>query len=74
MGLATIRIMAKVKVYPSKRWDTTQGKDIPSSKLCTREYYSLPMHREQQPDYSRPREVEESLLDGDGCILISKIP
>jgi hypothetical protein len=66
--------MAKVAVYPSTRWDISNDKPVASPKLCTRAYYEHPLHRQQTPDYSRPSEVEESLLDGDGCILQSKLP
>src|SRR5580704_13647808 len=75
--LATVGVtsatMTKGTVYPSSRWDITRHKDMRSPKLCTRAYYDLPTHSQQTPDYTRPIEVEETLLDGDGCVLRSKL-
>lgn len=65
--------MSKVAVYPSKRWDSTRGDYVASPELCRREYFGLPMHSQRIPDLTRPVEVEEALLDRDGCVLRSKL-
>jgi hypothetical protein len=64
--------MPKVMVYPSKRHSIANDRAEPGPKLCTSKYYEL--HNEQEPDYSRGVQVDPSVLDGDECVLASKLP
>ena len=64
--------MAKVTVFPHHRWDITRDTMIPGNTLCRRAYFDL--HKERQPLLDQGVEVDESLLDGDGCIPVSKLP
>jgi hypothetical protein len=64
--------MAKVTVYPRKRWDITRDAYVPGNTLCTREYFDH--NPQQQPLLEHGVEVESSQLDGDGCIPVSKLP
>ena len=64
--------MPKVMVYPSKAYSIASDRPEPSPKLCTSTYYDL--HKQQDPDYTRGVQVDSSVLDGDECVLASKLP
>lgn len=64
--------MAKVMVYPSSRWH--DEKYVPSPEWCTRDYFDLPIHKSRVPDFTNGIEVDSSLLDGNSCMPVSKLP
>ncbi len=64
--------MAKVTVYPHHRWDITHDMMVPGNTFCRLEYFED--HKGRQPLLGQGVEVDESLLDGDGCVPVSKLP
>ena len=62
--------MPKVTVYEFKKFDIVEGMEICSGRLCTPEAIKS-FDCVLIPDTGK--EIDSSLLDGDGCVLKTRV-